>query len=172
MTNSDEVLVRQARLQFQAVADMLASFSSDIQALVTGDEIQPERRAKLRTAVRQARRRIVLFVRFVPGVYIIDGRRLDSDLLGMHAAWLAFRSPGSGPLVAELGKPGAKDPARVVRGALKRAAELLKGYDPALAAEVASMGTKAGRVRYDLRASRLVDVAAGAPKVLSRSASA
>lgn len=165
MTNLDEALLRHLLAERQVLDDMLA--------LADGDEIPPERRARLRTALRGARRRTLTFVRFAPGVYFIDGRRFDSTLLGVRAAWLAFRAPGRGAArVADLAAPGSSAPARVVRKALRLAADRLRGVDPALAAEIDGMRIAAGCVRYDPRPSRQVDVVAVAPQVLSRSPNA
>lgn len=105
-----------------------------------------------------ALRPTVAFLRPSKGVYLIDGKRLESELIGLYVAWLAIRSASSnrpGPTVESI-LPRAAYADVSLRASMKRAAKVLEAYSKPLASVVRTLSIKAGRVKCP--PARRVDV--------------
>lgn len=132
--------------------------SADLLALLDGDELSPSRRNLARRALQEARLPTLLIESPSPGVYAIDGHRLECSLVGLEAAFLALSAPGVRAVRADSLSTGLSDPAGSVRHSLRRAATFVEPYSRHLAALVRRVRVIDGWVRYDLRAGRPCDV--------------
>jgi len=83
-----------------------------------------------------------------PGDHHINGVRHRPGLVGLDAAWCAISTPGHGVRAADFCAPDAAHPAVSMRAAIKRAANYLDAFCPALAAEVRSLRVLRGDIVY------------------------
>jgi hypothetical protein len=139
-----------------------AAYLADLLAAVEGDDLPPDRRAAVRAAIIEARSSlpVVTWASPRPGEHVIDGEHVDSALVGLTAAHLAFMWPWRKVVrAADLAAPGAAHPDDVVRKALKTAAHYIGPLNPRAAAAVRLVRVVDGHVtfapdgRFEVRAS-------------------
>ena len=135
-------------VRFLAHRGTAAELLADLLAVVDDSPIAPGRREALRATLKAARRPTVRWGRLGPGLHEIDGVRHRPELAGFEAAHCAISSPGHGVRAADFCAPDTAHPDVAVRAAIKRAAQYLDAYSPALAAEVRSLRIVRGAVVY------------------------
>jgi len=122
---------------------------ADVLALLDGEEIGRDRAEATRAAARAAQRPTITWGSPRPGHHVIDGQPVDSDLVGLMAAHLAFLSPWRKVVRAsDLAAPGAAHADDVVRKALRAAAKFIGPLSPRAAAAVRSVRVLDGFVYY------------------------
>ena len=108
-------LLFDARTQRQRIDDLIL-------AVETAGLPEDRRRAAL-SLIRDAQRPTITWTSPRPGVHAIEGQQVDSDLLGLMAAHLAFMSPWRKVVrAADIAAPGVGYADDVVRRALRVAA--------------------------------------------------
>ena len=108
-----------------------------------------DRREACRALVLEAVRPTLTWASPRPGVHLIDGRRIDSDLVGLTAAHLAMMSPGRKVVrAADMAAPGASQPANAVRNALRTAVLTLQPLNARAASAVRTVRVVDGFVTY------------------------
>lgn len=126
--------------------------------LLQGDDIEPALRRSIYAAIYAARRPSVRWASPRPGLHIIDGEAIDTDLMGMSAAFCAVGAPGRHVVrAADFAAPGAMHPDITVRAALARAVAFLRPLHAGLADAVATIKVEAGFVVW--RNSGAIDIA-------------
>lgn len=126
------------------------------------DELPEERRAAASAALRATRRPTVTWAHPAPGVHVIDGQWVDSDLIGLALAYHAIGASWRRQvLVADFVAPGSRHPDVAARAALKRAAAFIEPLRPGLADAVRSICVTGGYAIF--RPSGRLDVVAGNP---------
>ena len=129
------------RTSAQCLEDLLLALDSA--------DLPADRRATCRALVLEACRPTLTWASPRPGVHVIDGRQIDSDLVGLTAAHLAMMSPGRKVVrAADMAAPGASQPANAVRNALRTAVGFLQPLSPRAAAAVRSVRVVDGWVTY------------------------
>lgn len=117
-------------------------------ALDTAD-LPRDRREAARALVLGAQRPTITWASPRPGVHLINGQHVDSDLLGLMAAHLAFLSPWRRVVrAADLAGPGAVRPENTVRNALRVAARFLGPLSMRAAAAVRLVKVEDGFAVY------------------------
>jgi hypothetical protein len=100
---------------------------ADILIALEEVELPADRRSACRAYVREAQRPSVTWCSPRPGLHVIDGQELESDLNGLTAAYLAMLSPGRRVVRAgDVATPGAARPGNSIRNALAVAATFLE----------------------------------------------
>ena len=118
---------------------------TDVLALLDGELIGRARAEATRAAVYAERRPTITWHSPRPGCHVIDGQPVDSDLLGLMAAHLAFLSPWRQVVrAADIAAPGTANPGDVVRVALRRAARYIGPLSMRAAAAVRSVRIATG----------------------------
>lgn len=113
---------------------------ADVLALLDGDALTRDRAEATRAAAHAAQRPTITWCSPRPGHHVIEGQPVDSDLLGLMAAHLAFLSPWRRVVRAsDLAGPGTANPGDVVRVALRRAAIFIGPLSMRAAAAVRSV---------------------------------
>lgn len=120
-----------------------------VKQLVDGEDITAAQREALRAIVRVEQRPTITWRSPQPGLHVIDGQHVDSDLLGLMAAHLAFSNPWRKVVrAADIAAPGAACADDVVRKALRAAAKFIAPLSARAAAAVRSVRVLDGFVYY------------------------
>ena len=132
----------------------------DMLRLLDGDDLQLAEREDLRAAIKAAQRPSITWASPRPGHHVIDGQPVDSRLVGLMAAHLAFLSQLRNVVrAADMAAPGSTCPDDVVRKALKTAALFIGPLNMRAAAAVRLVHVVDGFVyfapdgRFDVTAS-------------------
>lgn len=125
--------------------------------LLQGDDIEPALRRDIYAAIYAARRPTVRWASPRPGLHIIDGHAIDTNLMGLEAAFCAVGAPGRRIVrAADFAAPGAAHPDIALRAALGRAVAFLRPIHAGLASAVATIKVEAGFVVY--RPTGVIDI--------------
>lgn len=115
--------------------------------LLQGDDITQQQRKAIYSAIYASQRPTVRWASPRPGVHVIDGATINTDLVGLEAAFCAVGAPGRRLVTAAtFAAPGAAHPGIAVRAALRRTAAFLRPIHPGLAGAVASIKVEGGFV--------------------------
>ena len=117
--------------------------------LLQGDDIPEHLRRAIYAAIYAARRPSVRWESPRPGVHILDGQTINTDLAGVNMAFCAVGAPGRRLVrTADCAAPGAAHPDIAARSSIKRAARFLRPIHEGLASAVASIKVEAGFMVY------------------------
>ena len=134
-------LLGDARSKDERLADLLVALDTA--------ELPLDRREACRRMILEARRPTITWESPRPGVHIVDGQRIDSDLLGLSAAHLALCSQGRRLVrAADLAAPWATQPANTVRNSLRVAARFMGQHSMRAAAAIRLVRVVDGYVVY------------------------
>ena len=117
--------------------------------LLQGDDIPEHLRKAIYSAIYAARRPTVTWSSPRPGLHIVNGTELHTDLVGLEAAFCAIGAPGRRVVrAADFVAPGSMHLDIALRAALRRAAAFLAPVHAGLAAAVESIKVEHGFAVY------------------------